>query len=71
MDKPSYKELAEKVRELKNESRERRRAEKKLLEKQSLLESQNIKLVLIGFQTRCQAKNKSFFIIHDQDIFHC
>jgi PAS domain S-box-containing protein len=43
--KPSYQELTDKVRELKNESRERKRAEKKLVEKQSLLENQNIKLV--------------------------
>jgi two-component sensor histidine kinase len=43
--KPSYQELVDKVRELKNESRERKRVEKKLLEKQSILEKQNIKLV--------------------------
>ena len=45
VSKPSYQELVDKVRELKNESRARKRIEKKLLEKQSLLESQNIKLV--------------------------
>lgn len=50
MRKPSYQELAEKILELKNESRERKRVEKKLLKKQSILESQNIKLVQKSIQ---------------------
>ena len=50
MSKPTYQELADKVRELKNDSLERERIEKELLEKQAILESQNIKLVQKSIQ---------------------
>jgi PAS domain S-box-containing protein len=45
MNKPSYQELEERIRELENESSERKRIETELLEKQAILRKQNVNLV--------------------------
>jgi len=45
MDKPSYQELEERIRELENESLKRKQIEIELVGKQSILRSQNINLI--------------------------